>query len=154
MDKIDTQILQLLIADSHITNSKLAKRVGLSESATLERVKRLEAANIIRGYTVDVDLAKIGRKLEVFITFTLKNQNLEELEAFMQRMRDLDEVLTCAQVLGRFDFVAHIAVSDIDALQKFINNQLIPLGCIARMESLTVLKTVKRNHQPNPVEGE
>jgi DNA-binding Lrp family transcriptional regulator len=69
-------------------------------------------------------------------------------------MQDLDEVLSCAQVLGRFDFVAHIAVRDIEALQQFINNKLIPLGSIARMESLTVLKMVKRIHQPTPVESE
>lgn len=154
MDKIDTQILRLLIADSHITNSKLAKQIGLSESATLERVKRLEAAKVIRRYTIEVDLAKIGRTLEVFITFTLKNQHVKEIDSFMQAMKDLDEVLSCAQVLGRFDFVAHIAVKDVEALQQFINNKLIPLGCIARMESLTVLKMVKRIHQPNPVESE
>lgn len=150
MDKLDAQIIRLLIADSHITNSKLAKKIGLSESATLERVKRLEAMQVIRRYTVEVDLEKIGHSLEVFMTFTLKNQDVTELENFMGAMQNLDEVLSCAQVLGRFDFIAHIAVRDVKDLQSFINEKLIPLGCIARMESLTVLKTIKRIHQPNP----
>ena len=152
MDKTQTNILRTLLADGHITNAELARRVGLSESATLERVRRLERTGVIEGYTVRVEPARVGRSLEVYMTFTLKNQGPAEVERFAAAMTEFDEVLSCVQLLGRFDFLAHVAVRDVEALQEFISERMLPLGtCIDRMESLTVLKTIKRCHPPLPL---
>lgn len=136
--------------DGRLSNSKLAKLIGLSESATLERVRRLEASEIIQGYTALVEPAKVGRKLELFITFTLRNQSPDEIRRFEAIIQSMDEVLTCAQTLGRADFLAHVAVADIEALSHFINTKLMPLGCIERMESMTVLNMLKRSFPPLP----
>jgi Lrp/AsnC family transcriptional regulator, leucine-responsive regulatory protein len=152
MDDIDSKILRHLINDGRITNARLAKAVGLSESATLDRVRRLEAGGVIQGYTLVAEPARLGRGLEVLMTFTLKNQGPEDIQRFEEAMRGLDEVLSCAQVLGRFDFVAHVAVRDIDALQRFIGEKLVALGLIQRMESLTVLRTIKRYRPPTPAQ--
>lgn len=136
--------------DGRLSNSKLAKLIGLSESATLERVRRLESTEIIQGYTAQVEPAKVGRKLELFMTFTLRNQNQDEIRRFEATIQAMDEVLTCAQTLGRADFLAHVAVADIQALSDFINLKLMPLGCIERVESMTVLNMLKRSFPPLP----
>jgi DNA-binding Lrp family transcriptional regulator len=154
MDHIDTKILRALMADGHTTNTRLAKTIGLSESATLERVRRLEATGVIHGYMALVEPGRVGRGLEVFMTFSLQNQSLDEVARFMESISHMDEVLSCAQVLGRFDFVAHVAVRDVPALERFINQKLIPLGGINRMESFTILKMVKRFQPPLPLDGE
>ena len=154
MDAIDSKILRSLMTDGHMTNARLAKVAGLSESATLERVRRLEGTGVLKGYTALVEPSSVGRGLEVFMTFTLKNQNLKDVRRFEKAMADMDEVLSCAQVLGRFDFVAHIAVSDIAALERFISLKLIAPGGIDRMESMTILKMVKRFHPPLPLTTE
>ena len=154
MDPVDTKILRTLMTDGHMTNARLAKAVGLSESATLERVRRLEGSGIIQGYAALVEPSRVGRGLEVLIHFSLRNQSLEDVLRFEKSMMGLDEVLSCSQVLGRFDFVAQVAVKDVHALERFINEKLIPLGVIDRMESLTVLKMIKRFHPPLPLDGE
>lgn len=150
MDPIDAQLLRLLISDAKTTNARLAREVGLSESATLERVRRLEKTGVIGGYTTQVEPADIGLGLEVIMNFTLHNQSVQDLHRFEAAMVALDEVLSCAQVLGRFDFVAHVAVRDIPALQQLINDKLIALGVISRMESFTIFKNVKRYRAPAP----
>lgn len=150
MDSTDQRILCHLMLDGRLTNSKLAKLIGLSESATLERVRRLENSGVIQGYSVRVDPAKVGRNLELFMTFTLRNQNPDEIRRFEATIQDMDEVLTCAQTLGRADFLAHIAVRDVQALSDFINLKLLPLGCIERVESMTVLNMLKRSFPPLP----
>lgn len=150
MDSTDQQILRYLMQDGRLSNSKLAKMIGLSESATLERVRRLEAAEVIQGYTAQVEPAKVGRMLELFMTFTLRNQNPDEIRRFEATIQSMDEVLTCAQTLGRADFLAHVAVADIQALSDFINLKLMPLGCIERVESMTVLNMLKRSFPPLP----
>jgi Lrp/AsnC family leucine-responsive transcriptional regulator len=155
MDHIQTNIIRILLKDGHISNAALAKRVGLSESATLERVRRLERSGVIQGYTARVEPKSVGRGLEVHMTFILKNQGPGDVKRFEEAMASFDEVLGCAQLLGRFDFIAHVAVRDVEALQRFLDVKLLPLGeFIDRMESLTVLKTIKRFHPPLPLEGD
>ena len=154
MDPIDAKILRSLQVEGRITNIRLSRQVGLSESATLERVRRLEASGVIQGYAARVEPQHVGRGLEVVMAFTLRNQNPAEVARFGEAMVRLDEVLDCAQVLGRFDFIAHIAVRDVPALENFINESLIPLGLIDRMESLAVLKMLKRAHPPLPLVAE
>lgn len=152
MDQIDSKILRSLMTQGRMTNARLARQVGLSESATLERVRRLESTGVIQGYSALVEPGRVGRGLEVFMTFTLKNQNVEEVEHFIGALSKMDEVLCSAQTLGRFDFIAHVAVSDVTSLENFINEKLIPLGIIDRMESMTVLKMLKRSYPPLPLQ--
>lgn len=154
MDRTDLRILRILMADGQTTNARLAKTIGLSESATLERVRRLESSGIIQGYAALVEPVKVDRGLEILMTFTLKNQSTEEVQRFARAMAEMDEVLSCAQVLGRFDFVAHVAVKDVPALERFINEKIVALGGINHMESLTILKMVKRWQAPLPLEPE
>ncbi len=152
MDRIDRNILRILMEDGQTTNARLAKTVGLSESATLERVRRLEQSGVIKGYAALVEPARVDRGLEVLMTFTLANQSTEEVQRFIRAMATLDEVLICAQLLGRFDFIAHVAVKDVAALERFINEKIIALGGINHMESLTILKMIKRWHPAIPFE--
>lgn len=150
MDSTDQQILRHLMQEGRLSNNKLARLIGLSESATLERVRRLEGTGVIQGYTARVEPAKVGRNLELFMTFTLRNQNPEEIRRFEAIIQAMDEVLTCAQTLGRADFLAHVAVADVQSLSDFINLKLMPLGCIERVESMTVLNMLKRSFPPLP----
>lgn len=154
MDRTDRNILRILMEDGQTTNARLAKTIGLSESATLERVRRLEQSGVIQGYTALVEPARVDRGLEVLMTFTLKNQSSDEVQRFIQSMASMVEVLTCSQVLGRFDFVAHVAVKDVSALERFISEKILPLGGINHMESLTILKMIKRWQPPVPLETE
>lgn len=154
MDRTDRNILRILMEDGQTTNARLAKTIGLSESATLERVRRLEQSGVIQGYTALVEPARVDRGLEVLMTFTLKNQGSDEVQRFIQSMASMVEVLTCSQVLGRFDFVAHVAVKDVSALERFISEKILPLGGINHMESLTILKMIKRWQPPVPLETE
>jgi len=151
VDPIDAKIIRTLLFEGRMTNTRLAREVGLSESATLERVRRLETSGVIQGYAARVEPRRVGRALEVIMAFTLKNQTPEEVSKFSSAMAEFDEVLDCAQVLGRFDFIAHVAVADVPALESFINARLIPLGLIDRMESLAILKMLKRDHPPLPL---
>jgi Lrp/AsnC family leucine-responsive transcriptional regulator len=151
MDRIDRNILRVLMQDGQTTNARLAKTIGLSESATLERVRRLEQSGVIHGYAALVEPGRVDRGLEILMTFSLKNQGADEVRRFIDAMQSMDEVLSCAQLLGRFDFIAHVAVRDAEALQYFINEKILSLGSINHMESLTILKMVKRWQPPLPL---
>src|SRR5262249_9844361 len=154
MDRIDRNILRILMEDGQTTNAKLAKTIGLSESATLERVRRLEQSGIIKGYTALVEPARVDRGLEVLMTFTLKNQGIEEVQRFIQAMSAMQEVLTCAQLLGRFDSIAPVGVREVGHLERFIREKFLSPGSVNQRESLPILKMVKRGPPPVPFDSE
>ena len=144
MKPMDTKILRILARDGRITNARLSAAVGLSESATLERVRRLESSGAIEGYQARIAPRTMGCGVEALITLQLQSQNPGDAKRLVTAVQKMAEVLWCAQVLGRFDFVLHVAVEDIEALEHFTNEKMVPLKGLGRIETLTVLKMIKR----------
>ncbi len=143
LDKVDLRILDELQADGGLSNVDLARRVHLSPSPCLARVKALEAAGVIRRYVALVDSAAVGLGLNVFISISLKTQSKEALAAFEQRIAEHDEVMECYLMTGDSDYLIRVAVPDIGALEKFILEQLTPIPGVEKIRSSFALKQVR-----------
>jgi DNA-binding Lrp family transcriptional regulator len=143
LDMIDFRILTELQNDGSLTNVELARRVHLSPSPCLTRVKALEAAGVIRQYVALADPKALGLGLSVFISISLKAQSKEALAAFEQRIAEHDEVMECYLMTGDSDYLIRVAVADIAALEKFILEQLTPIPGIEKIRSSFALKQVR-----------
>lgn len=143
LDRIDRVILRELQVDGRLTNVELAKRVRLSPSPCLRRVKSLEDRGYISGYQAVLDRRRVGRGLHVFVMVSLTSQRQETLEAFERAVDDLDEVLECYLMAGESDYLLGVAVADLDAYQTFFTNKLGELPGVASLRSLISMKTVK-----------
>jgi DNA-binding Lrp family transcriptional regulator len=143
MDTLDLRILRELQTDGSLTNVELARRVRLSPSPCLARVKALEAAGIIRQYVALVEPKALGLMLNVFINISLKQQTRDALAAFEQRITEHDEVMECYLMTGDADYLMRVAVPDIAALERFILNQLTPIEGIEKIRSSFALKQVR-----------
>ena len=95
IDAVDQRILQALQEDGRLTATDLAERVGITTSPCLRRLRILEDAGIIRGYTALVDQTKIGLPISVFISIKLERQSEEAMERFETAVRRCPEVLEC-----------------------------------------------------------
>lgn len=144
MDQRDKDILRELLKNGRLSNSALAKAVGLSDSATYERVKRLEADGVIKGYAAKVDPSDVGRHVEAFIHIQLSHHQQEDVDRFLQSMLEMDEVLSCYAVAGRYDFIARVAVHGMEDFERLVTRRLLQLKAIDRVETMFVLKTIKR----------
>jgi Lrp/AsnC family transcriptional regulator, leucine-responsive regulatory protein len=143
LDSTDLRILRQLQADGALSNIELARRVHLSPSPCLARVKRLENTGVIDRYVALVSPKSVGLKLNVFISISLKQQSKAELEAFEQRIGLCDEVMECYLMTGDSDYLIRVAVSDIEALERFILDRLTPLPGIEKIRSSFALKQVQ-----------
>ena len=143
LDTIDFRILTELQNDGSLTNVELARRVHLSPSPCLTRVKALEAAGVIRQYVALADPKALGLGLSVFISISLKAQSKEALAAFEQRIAEHDEVMECYLMTGDSDYLIRVAVADIAALEKFILEQLTPIPGIEKIRSSFAPKQVR-----------
>ncbi|MFC4201912.1 Lrp/AsnC family transcriptional regulator [Candidimonas humi] len=142
LDAIDLKILDELQRDASLSNVELARRIHLSPSPCLARVKALEAAGIITRYVALADAAALGLGLNVFISISLKSQDRQALADFERRIAEHDEVMECYLMTGNEDYLIRVAVVDIAALEHFILEHLTSIPGIDKIRSSFALKQV------------
>jgi DNA-binding Lrp family transcriptional regulator len=142
-DEFDRRILRELQADARLPNNELAERIGLSPSPCLRRVRRLEEAGVIRGYTALVDPAAFGWTMVALATIRLGRQNEDEIVMFEEAVRGWDEVLECHLVTGSRDYILKVAASDLKQYESFIKEKIARLKCVASIETSFVMNTIK-----------
>ena len=143
LDAIDVRILAQLQEDGSLSNVELARRVHLSPSPCLARVKALETAGVIARYVALADAKSLGLGLNVFINVSLKSQSKESLAQFEQRIAEHDEVMECYLMTGDSDYLIRVVVPEIAALERFILEQLTPIPGIEKIRSSFALKQVR-----------
>jgi DNA-binding Lrp family transcriptional regulator len=143
LDSTDLRILRELQQDGALSNVELARRVHLSPSPCLARVKALETAGVIERYVALADAKALGLGLNVFISISLKEQSKASLADFEQRIAEHDEVMECYLMTGDSDYLIRVAVADMGALERFILEQLTPIPGIEKIRSSFALKQVR-----------
>ena len=141
-DRIDRQILHELQADARLTNTALAERVNLSESACLRRVRALERGGLIRGYVALLDQSTAGYPDNVFVQITLHSQQRRDLAEFEAAVRALPEVMECYLMSGDADYLLRVIVADARDYERIHSQHLTGLPGVDRVRSSFALRTV------------
>lgn len=151
LDDIDRAILRHLQKNGRLSNTELAGRVGLSESASLRRVRILEEKGVISDYVMLVNQASVGKPGNVFVQVTLESQKQEMLEAFERAVEQVSEVMECYLMSGDQDYLLRVAVKDTEEYERIHMAQLTRLPHVARLRSSFGLRTVvKKTDLPIP----
>ena len=144
LDRIDRAILHEVQLDGRLSNTALAERVNLSESACLRRLRRLEESGMVRGYVGLVDQSKAGFPDNVFVRITLHSQQQDDLAAFERHVRDLPEVMECYLMSGDADYLLRVVVADARDYERVHSQHLTRLPGVARVHSSFALRTVAK----------
>ncbi|MGQ3198194.1 MAG: Lrp/AsnC family transcriptional regulator, partial [Hydrogenophaga sp.] len=115
LDTTDLRLLDELQRDGALSNVELARRVNLSPSPCLARVKALERAGVIQRYVALASAAALGLGLNVFISIRLKTQSRETLSTFEGHVEGFDEVMECYLMTGDSDYLLRVALPDMAA---------------------------------------
>lgn len=143
MDATDRKILRALLEDGRQTNAKLSETIGLSPSATLERVRRLERDGSIKGYRAIVDPKALGYGVEALISIRLRLHASTGIEPFERAVREAEGISGCYHVTGQFDYVLHVVARDHAHLREINNTQIAALPGVGKFETMVVLAEVK-----------
>ncbi|ANH02800.1 Lrp/AsnC family transcriptional regulator [Shinella granuli] len=144
LDDIDRRILRELQKNGRLQNIELAKRVGLSPSPCLRRVKLLEEAGIISRYVAVVDQAKVGLRLSMFARISLTAQDAETIDHFIAAMKRLPEVVECYIMLGESDALLRVVVSDLEDYRRFQAANLTRRNGIQSVKTDVPSETIKQ----------
>ncbi|MDP3360324.1 MAG: Lrp/AsnC family transcriptional regulator [Lutibacter sp.] len=143
LDLTDKKILNLLQQNSKANIKEIALKIGLTQTPTYERIKRLEKEGVIKNYIAVLDKEKVGYTIEVFCQVTLLVHSKEMITRFENAVNKIDEVMECFHVAGNYDYLLKIIVKDMNSYQAFLKNKLSVLDSVANVQSTFVMSSTK-----------
>lgn len=147
LDTVDRRILQMLQGHGRASYEEVASAVGLSPSATLRRVKRLEDAGVITGYVALVSPAHVGLGLTAYINVRLAKHTDSDtrspMDAFTAAVQAWPEVVECAALTGEMDYLLRVLVRDMAHYSRFIMDSLLRHPSVQDCKSSFVLQRWK-----------
>ncbi|HWJ86509.1 MAG TPA: Lrp/AsnC ligand binding domain-containing protein [Pelagibacterium sp.] len=143
IDRVDRRILNELQADGRITNAELASRIGLAPTSMSDRLRRLQSAGYITGFTARIDPLMVGLELLVFVEISLDKTTPDAFEKFSRAIRLAPEVLECHMVAGGFDYIVKARVTDMSHYRAFLGDVLLNLPGVSETRTYPVMEEVK-----------
>lgn len=143
LDEIDRRILLALQRDGRLQNVELAKKVGLSPSPCLRRVRLLEEAGVIERYVALLNPSKIGMGLTVFVRVWLTGQDVETVDLFTESVKELPQVVECHLMAGDCDFLLRVVAADLDAYRRFQIEHLTRIKCVQSVKTEIPMQKIK-----------
>ena len=147
-DRQDIAILRVLLRDSRKSLQDIGREVGMSTTSCWNRIKRMEAAGVIEGYTVKVDLSKLGYQDSVIVQVNLESHSDEMLYEFGRTLETIPEVLEAFLISGDYDYYIRIAVQDTRDYERLLREKLYKIPGIRHSKSSFVLRTLKKSATP------
>ena len=145
LDAKDRHIIRELQLDGRLSNHELADRVNLSPSPCLRRLRNLEKAGIIQGYTALVDQKAYGLPITVFIRIRLEHHSQESVQTFEENVARIDEVLDCYLMTGDSDYLLRVIVESLEKYEVFIREKIHRIPSIASINTSFAYGIVKQN---------
>jgi Lrp/AsnC family leucine-responsive transcriptional regulator len=147
LDKLDKAILQRLQANGRETYDDIGAQVGLSASAVLRRVKRLEEAGVIDRYVALVKPESVGLGLTAYLNVRLEKHTethkRNPMDVFRASVQGWPEVVECAALTGDMDYLLRVVVEDMAHYSRFIMNTLLKHPSVQDCKTSFVLDRVK-----------
>jgi Lrp/AsnC family leucine-responsive transcriptional regulator len=148
VDAIDRKILRKLQADARASLQEIGQAVGLSTSPCWERIRKLEAAGVIEGYTVRLNAQALDLSDTVLVQVTLDSHSDNTLEKFGETLAAIPEVIEAYLVSGEYDYLLRVAVKDTRDYERLLRERIYNIPGIRHSKSSFVLRTLKKVDTP------
>ncbi len=147
LDAKDLAILALLQQNARLTVKEIAAQVHLSATPVHDRIKRMEAAGVIRQYAALLDPGKLKKGLTAICYVSLKEHSRAAGTRFVKAIQAMPEVMECYTISGEFDFMLKVVSEDMNAYHDFHVNKLSSIDNMGHVQSVFVMGVIKETHQ-------
>lgn len=138
LDKTDIAILTALYKDARMSNKDVAELVGLAPSSCLERIKKLQSEQVIKGAQLNVDFQALGGNIQVMISIRLSDHSRPTIDTFQKQLALLPEVISLYHMGGENDFLLHASLSDTEHLRDFVFNAITARNEVNHVETALI----------------
>lgn len=149
MDKFDIRILKILQEEGNISNTTLAKRIGISTTACWNRTQKLLKEGYIENISAQLNPEKLGLPVLVLIDVILEQSNAESFKKFETAVLKIPVITECVLLSGEYDYWLKIRVSDIKAYNKIYVDTLLNLPGVKQIRSFFALSEPKKEKKLN-----
>ncbi|ROU03374.1 Lrp/AsnC family transcriptional regulator [Histidinibacterium lentulum] len=143
LDRFDRAILEVLAVEGRISLTELGRRVGLTKSPAQARLKRLEAAGVIRGYRALMDPIRLGRDHVAFVEVKLTDTREAALAAFNAGVLAIPEVEQCHLIAGNFDYLLKVRTRSMADYRRVLAERISALPHLAQTSTYVAMQAVK-----------
>lgn len=150
LDPIGWRILSELQENARIQLAELGRRVGLSNPAVIERVRRMEEAGIISGYRAEINHHKVGLPVSAYIRIRIHGDSIAR---FISAVRDMQEVFECHRITGDDTFLVKVYAANTEELEKIVDS-FNPYMTTNTMLVLSSPVTRRAIEAPSEISGE
>ena len=148
LDKIDRAILRALAQDAGQSTGALGRNLGLSQPATWRRIRKLEAAGILRGRRLRLNAEKLGFGVTVFLGVKLATKGRVSLDDFERAVSAIPEVQQVEHVLGLYDYRLRVVARDLPDFERVLRRRIMTLPGAGEVEANVLLSEERR---PGPI---
>ena len=148
LDETDRALLRALAEDATQGAGALGRRFGLSQPATWRRIRRLQDSGAIAGRRLDLDAAKLGFGVTVFLGVKLATKGRISLEDFERAVSAIPEVQTVEHVLGMYDYRLRVTARDIPDFERVLRRRIMTLPGAGNVDANVLLSEERR---PGPL---
>ncbi|MFA9381707.1 MAG: Lrp/AsnC family transcriptional regulator [Acetanaerobacterium sp.] len=141
MDATDLSILNLLKENAKTTVSQISKKVNLSIPAVAERIRKLNEANVVERYTIQINRKMMGYSLMAFVFVNIDTS--AHIEQFRDAVIQFPQVIECHHMAGEYDYLLKVLMTDTCELEDFLSSRLKALKGVEKSNTLIVLSTLK-----------
>lgn len=144
-DMIDTQLLDALQRNAHLTSHELGEMLGLSASQAARRRQKLEQDAVITGYSARLDPARIGLQVQGFVQVQLSTHGPEQAQGFARMIELRREVISAWTLTGEADYLLRVYCADLTELHRLIHDVLLVHPAVSRVQSQIVMDQLKQD---------
>jgi DNA-binding Lrp family transcriptional regulator len=143
LEQTDRRLLALIQADATLTAQALGERLNLSASQAARRRQRLEAAGIVRATRAVIDPQRVGLGVQAFIQVVMATHTQDNARDFAALTRRQPEIVGAWTLTGEADYLLRVYCADLDALNRLVQDVLLPHPAVSRVQSRIVMDRIK-----------
>jgi len=145
MDQTDLSILDALQQNARKKKSVLARELDMPATTLQERIRRLEKKGVIEGYRAAVNAEKLGLGVQAFIAVSLRHHESNSIRQFEKGIAGVPCIRSCYHLSGRFDYMLHVTVKDLNALGNLVKTEITTLPDFGKCETFLIFSEVQSN---------
>ncbi|MFT7465941.1 MAG: Lrp/AsnC family leucine-responsive transcriptional regulator [Brevundimonas sp.] len=142
IDNFDHKILKLLQGDGRMTITELSNKIGLSKTPCLKRIKKLEAAGYIKGYTAIIDHELIKNNHIAFVQIKMDDTKTNALNAFNRAIKEIPEVEQCHMIASNFDYLLKVRTENMESYRKVLGEKISSLPNVQHSSTFVVMEEI------------
>ncbi len=145
LDDIDSRIIHSLVKNARITLSQMSKEINVPDATISNRLKKLDK-NVIKQYTLLLDLDKFGLKVTAIIIIQTESEKHRSVELKLAKLVEVSEVYS---ISGEYDILIKVWAKSLEDLYNIVNSKLRSVDGVVDLTEMIVMERVKEGVMPN-----